>query len=268
MRYAGRPAHLPQLAAAQPRRPRRRGAGAAPGSSWPASQEILAQCHLDVADCLLRAGRPRRGRRRGWRSPRPSPGARWFHNKWRFDQRRGLLLARLAPGRAATPRRRSTLRSPWRPPPRSAATPATPCSAGWSGRPRRRGSASPSTSRRLTADLTPSAEVAALEGWWLAADVADATGSAQARTTADAAGRPRGARGGRARARRSATVAAARLRLDGPERQADGDRLDAPRGANRSPVAATASTASATKAARASALSVATNACRCGSARR
>ena len=32
----------------------------------------------------------------GWRSRETESGTRWFHNKWRFDQRRGLLLARLA----------------------------------------------------------------------------------------------------------------------------------------------------------------------------
>ena len=51
----------------------------------------------------------------------------------------------------------------------------------------------------LAADLDALPEVAALEGWWLAADVADATGSPHARATARAAGRARGPRGRRAR---------------------------------------------------------------------
>ncbi len=59
------------------------------------SQEILAQCHLDVADCLLRAG-DLAGAADRLAVAETESGTRWFHNKWRFDQRRGLLLARLA----------------------------------------------------------------------------------------------------------------------------------------------------------------------------
>ena len=59
------------------------------------SQEILAQCHLDVADCLLRAG-DLAGAADRLSVAETESGTRWFHNKWRFDQRRGLLLARLA----------------------------------------------------------------------------------------------------------------------------------------------------------------------------
>ena len=60
------------------------------------SQEIRAQCHLDVADCLLRAGDLAGAAETGSAVAETESGARWFHNSWRFDQRRGLLLARLA----------------------------------------------------------------------------------------------------------------------------------------------------------------------------
>ena len=250
-----RPAHLPQLAAAQPRRPGGRGARAAPGSSWPAGQEILAQCQLDVADCLLRAG-DLAGAAERLAVAEAESGTRWFHNKWRFDQRRGLLLR---PARARRAGRRGRARrgaSRSRPRPRNAATPATPCSAGWSGRPRRRGSGGPVDDALLAADLDPLAEVAALEGWWLAADVADATGSAHARATA--------ARLAEHVAREAAEHGdgvpdgAPRLRLTQAVRPQAIATASTTTGANRSPVRRTASTASATNASRASAVSAST----------
>ena len=125
-------------------------------------------------------------------------GTRWFHNKWRFDQRRGLLLARMALAEREAA---------------AALDAAEPVAAAAE----ERGDARYAVLARLVrataqarlgepvdespspADLDALAEVAALEGWWLAADVADATGSAYARATADAAGRARGPRGRRAR---------------------------------------------------------------------
>ena len=109
------------------------------------SQEILAQCHLDVADSLLRMG-DLAGAEERLAVAHAESGSRRFHNKWRFDQRRGLILARLGlagddPAAALT---RSSL---WRRPPRSVATGGTPSWGGWCARPRWPGSARPSTSR-------------------------------------------------------------------------------------------------------------------------
>ena len=147
------------------------------------SQEILAQCHLDVADCLLRAG-DLAGAADRLAIAETESGTRWFHNKWRFDQRRGLLLARLALAEQDA----------------AAALEAAELAAA-EGR-ARRGDARYAVLGRLvrttaqarlgqavdlqglTRDLDRLVDVAALEGWWLAADVADATGSAHARATA------------------------------------------------------------------------------------
>ena len=111
----------------------------------------------------------------GSRSRQPESGTRWFHNKWRFDQRRGLLLARLALAEQDAA---------------AALEAAEPVAAAAE----ERGDARYAVLGRLVrataqarlgepvdaaaadADLDALAEVAALEGWWLAADVADATG--------------------------------------------------------------------------------------------
>ena len=146
------------------------------------SQEVLAQCHLDVADCLLRAG-DLAGATDRLSVAETESGTRWFHNKWRFDQRRGLLLARLALAEQDAA---------------AALDAAEPVAAAAE----ERGDARYAVLARLvrataqarlgqsidepvlTTDLDALAGVAALEGWWLAADVADATGSAYARSTA------------------------------------------------------------------------------------
>ena len=147
------------------------------------SQEILAQCHLDVADCLLRAG-DLTGAADRLAVAETESGTRWFHNKWRFDQRRGLLLARLALAEQD-------------------AVAALEAADQVAEAAEERGDARYAVLARLvretsharlgqpvdepvlTADLDALPEVAALEGWWLAADVADATGSAYARSTAE-----------------------------------------------------------------------------------
>ena len=146
------------------------------------SQEVLAQCHLDVADCLLRAG-DLAGATDRLSVAETESGTRWFHNKWRFDQRRGLLLARLALAEQDAA---------------AALDAAEPVAAAAE----ERGDARYAVLARLvraaaqarlgqsidepvlTTDLDALAGVAALEGWWLAADVADATGSTYATATA------------------------------------------------------------------------------------
>jgi hypothetical protein len=152
------------------------------GLSMAGSQEILAQCHLDVADCLLRGGDLARAADRLAVAESES-GTRWFHNKWRFDQRRGLLLARLAlaerdaaaaldaagPVAAAAEERGDARYAVLARLVRASARARLP---------------EPVDESVLAADLDALAGVAALEGWWLAADVADATGSAYARVTA------------------------------------------------------------------------------------
>ena len=145
-------------------------------------QELLAQCQLDLADCLLRAG-DLAGAADRLAVAQAESGARWFHNKWRFDQRRLLLTARVAlADRDAT----------------TAMEAAEAVAVGAEERGDQRyavlGRVVLATaqarlgtsvdSERLGVDLDRLRDVAALEGWWLAADIADATGSAHARATA------------------------------------------------------------------------------------
>ncbi len=146
------------------------------------SQEILAQCHLDVADCLLRAG-DLAGAADRLSVAETESGTRWFHNKWRFDQRRGLLVARVALAEQDAA---------------AALDAAEPVAAAAEDRGDARYAVlarlvrataqarlgGPLDEPLLAADLDALAGVAALEGWWLAAEVADATGSAYARATA------------------------------------------------------------------------------------
>ncbi|WP_169576401.1 ATP-binding protein [Nocardioides halotolerans] len=146
------------------------------------SQEILAQCHLDVADCLLRAG-DLAGAADRLAVAEVESGARWFHNKWRFDQRRGLLLARLAlaehdAGAALDAADEVVVAAEERGDARYAALGRLVRAVAQA---RSRTAYDDAT---LTADLDALAAVAALEGWWLAADVAEATGSEHARATA------------------------------------------------------------------------------------
>ena len=176
-----------------------RGARAAPGSSWPTGQEIRAQCQLDVADCLLRAGDLAGAAERlavaetGVRGPvvpqqvavRPAPAAAAAPG-WRWPSRDAAAALDAAEPVVAAAEERGDARY-------AVLGRLVRATAQARLGPRR------STTPRLAADLDQLAEVAALEGWWLAADVADATGSAHARAVADAAGRARRPRGRRAR---------------------------------------------------------------------
>ena len=110
-------------------------------------------------------------------------GARWFHNKWRFDQRRLLLVARLGlaehDAAAALAAVEQVVAGAEERGDARYAVLGRLVLGDRSGAARRAGGP-----ERLTADLDHLGEVAALEGWWLAADVADATGSPYARATA------------------------------------------------------------------------------------
>ncbi|GAB3260259.1 ATP-binding protein [Nocardioides dilutus] len=146
------------------------------------SQEILAQCHLDVADSLLRTGDLAAAAER-LAVAHAESGTRRFHNKWRFDQRRGLIMARLGLAEHDA----------------SAALEAVDPVAAAA---QERGDARYAVLGRLvratalarlgesvdleqvTADLATLEDVAVLEGWWLAADLGDATGLPQAAETA------------------------------------------------------------------------------------
>jgi hypothetical protein len=145
-------------------------------------REILAQCHLDVADCLLRAG-DLAGAADRLTVAEAESGARWFHNKWRFDQRRLLLRARLGladqDARAALEAAESVVALAEG---RGDARYAVLGRVVRATADARLGRTVDAT--RLGTDLDQLGEVAALEGWWLAADVADATGSTRARTVA------------------------------------------------------------------------------------
>ena len=146
------------------------------------SQEILAQCHLDVADCRLRAG-DLAGAADRLSVAEAESGTRWFHNKWRFDQRRLLLLARLAladrdAAAAVDAAELVAAAAEERGDERYAVLARLVRATGQA----RLGE--PVDDEPVTRDLGRLGEVAALEGWWLAADVADATGSGAARVAA------------------------------------------------------------------------------------
>jgi hypothetical protein len=152
------------------------------GLELTSSQEVAAQCHLDIADCLLRAG-DRAGAAERLAVAETGSGARWFHNKWRFDQRRLLLRARLGLAERDTT---TALEA--------AETVVAAAEAHGDARYAVLGRLVRATANarlgrtfdeaRLGADLDQLGEVAVLEGWWLAADVADATGSLRARAVA------------------------------------------------------------------------------------
>jgi DNA-binding SARP family transcriptional activator len=147
------------------------------------SQEIRAQCHLDVADCLFRAGRLDEAAEWLADAERES-GAHWFHNKWRFDQRLGVLSALLC---LADHDAGGALER------------ARPLIDAAEARGDRRyevltrlvgavASARLGTAYDVDAvdrDLDRLAEVAALEGWWLAAELAEASLSSHARAVAE-----------------------------------------------------------------------------------
>jgi len=148
-----------------------------------ATAEIRAQSLLDLADTLLVAGHLGPA---GEALAEATSGMqqRWFHNRWRAEQRAGMITARmqLAEGSSADALATAT-----------AATVAA----------EERGDARYATIGRLLvaravgrlghvvdqsavmSDVASLPGVAALESWWLAADVADDTGLAGARTMAE-----------------------------------------------------------------------------------
>jgi hypothetical protein len=135
-----------------------------------------------VADCLLRAG-DLVGATERLAVAEARSGARWFHNKWRFDQRRLLVTARVAladrDAAAALAAAESVV---------VGAEQRGDLRYGVLGRlvraTARAGLGEAPDADQLDADLDRLPGVAALEGWWLAADVADATGSPHARAVA------------------------------------------------------------------------------------
>jgi tetratricopeptide (TPR) repeat protein len=145
-------------------------------------QEIVAQCHLDVADCLLRSGRLAEASGELARA-REGSGAHRFHNKWRFDQRLGLTEARLHlaghDARAAQAAAAAVVAAAEERGDRRYAVLARLVLVAASAH-----AGEAYDAGRLDRDLDALAEVAAVEGWWLAADVADATGSEHARAVA------------------------------------------------------------------------------------
>ena len=59
-----------------------------------ATSEVQGQAHLDLADAHERAGRYDDAAD-AMRAAHQYMGTRWFHNRWRCDQRSGLIEARL-----------------------------------------------------------------------------------------------------------------------------------------------------------------------------
>jgi hypothetical protein len=138
------------------------------------SQEILAQCHLDVADSLLRMG-DLAGAADRLTVANLESGTRRFHNKWRFDQRHGLILARLGLAEHDASAALAAVE-----PVAAAAEQRGDVRYAVLGRLVRATALArlgrPVDLEQVTADLAALEGVAALEGWWLAADVGDATG--------------------------------------------------------------------------------------------
>lgn len=148
-----------------------------------ASPEIRAQSALDLADTLLLAGRLGES---GDALAAATEGMqqRWFHNRWRAEQRAGMITARLQLAEGSTADALATA---------GAATAAaeergdsryatigrllTARAAGRLGR--------PLDDAAVMRDVASLPGVAALESWWLAADVADDTGLAPAGTMAE-----------------------------------------------------------------------------------
>ena len=148
-----------------------------------ATAEIRGQCHLDVSDSLLRAGRLH-DTERHLDLAQAEAERRWFHNKWRFDQRLGTLRTRLALAAGdpvlALECADAVVVAATRGGDRRYQVLGRLLRAAAEGR-RRPGSVRPDL---LEPDLALLGEVAALEGWWIAADVAEATGSEVARRAA------------------------------------------------------------------------------------
>ena len=148
-----------------------------------ATPEIRAQSSLDLADTLLIAGRLDEA---GDALAAATAGMqlRWFHNRWRAEQRAGMITARLQLASGSSADALAT------------ATAATAAAED-------RGDARYATIGRLLVarasgrlglpvdqaavlrDVESLQRVAALESWWLAADVADDTGIAAVRSMAE-----------------------------------------------------------------------------------
>jgi tetratricopeptide (TPR) repeat protein len=146
------------------------------------SQEILAQCHLDVADSLLRMG-DLAGAADRLAVANLESGTRRFHNKWRFDQRHGLILARLGLAEHDASAALAAVE-----PVAAAAEERGDVRYAVLGRLVRATALArlgrPVDLEQVAADLATLEDVAVLEGWWLAADVGDATGLPLAAGTA------------------------------------------------------------------------------------
>jgi DNA-binding SARP family transcriptional activator len=139
--------------------------------------EIRAQSMLDLADSLLAPGRKADldGAGTALDAATAALEMRWFHNRWRAEQRRGVIAARL-----------DLLRGQ----PEAASAIALGTAAAASDRADARYAvlarlvAARAAARlgelvdvaAVEADLTQLPHVAGLEAWWLAADVADDTG--------------------------------------------------------------------------------------------
>ncbi|GAA3629475.1 hypothetical protein GCM10022236_34710 [Microlunatus ginsengisoli] len=146
------------------------------------STEIWAQCHLDLADGLLRDGDLDEAAAH-LREAVDATAERWFTNRWRFDQRADVLLARLAlsaadPGAALEPATRVRDAAEDRGDRRYRAIGGVLLATALA----RAGQAYDAEDVRAQLAVLP--QVAALEAWWLAADLAVATGSAEIRSQA------------------------------------------------------------------------------------
>ena len=150
-------------------------------------QEIRAQSLLDLADTLVHLGRLDEALA-ALDGASATVAARWFHNRWRAEQRAGVIRARLglAGGDAAAALDAATTvaETAQTRGDRRYATIARLVAATAGAR-----LGHDVDHAALAADLDRLPAVAAVEAWWLAADVADATGFAAARAAAAAAGR-------------------------------------------------------------------------------
>jgi DNA-binding SARP family transcriptional activator/tetratricopeptide (TPR) repeat protein len=153
------------------------------GLEMAGSQEIRAQCHLDVADCLLRTADLGAAETR-LEIAREESEARRFNNKWRFDQRLGLTQARLALAEHDAD---------------AALAAVQPVIASATDRGDRRyavlgrliraiaesGRGAPPDVAAVEHDLDRLAHVAVIEGWWIAADLAAVSGLSKAEAVAN-----------------------------------------------------------------------------------
>jgi DNA-binding SARP family transcriptional activator/tetratricopeptide (TPR) repeat protein len=150
------------------------------------SPEIRAQCRLDLADSLFSFGRAADAIEHV-AAARREMEVRWFHNRWRAEQRIGVLEARLhlsagAPQQALDCAEQVAIEAEARDDARYA-TIARLLMVRALARLRR-----PIDEAAVGHDLSMLPRVAGLEAWWIASDVADDTGSGAARSVAMSAG--------------------------------------------------------------------------------